>query len=123
MSPYCSPPARLRPFPPLNASGPTHGVILGPRDFLPGKLVVEARAKRVKVFAARRIDAVQGVAAGKIAATVMHDPRLMARTAAEGAGRSLKGGRAFPQPIPVAFDLVTIAKPAMFGNNGGKSQE
>ncbi|HTX66213.1 MAG TPA: hypothetical protein VMD31_10620 [Opitutaceae bacterium] len=42
----------------MNASGPSLGVILGNRDFFPDKLVAEARAELVKVFAARGIDAV-----------------------------------------------------------------
>ena len=65
-------------------------------------------ADRVKVFGFDGSeDVVQSIREGKIMATGMQFPRLMAQRAAEMADQYLKGERAFAQKIPVAVELVT----------------
>ncbi len=66
------------------------------------------KAGRIKVFGfdgAR--DAVIGIAGGKIEATVMQFPVLMARTSAELADRYIRGQRDFTGKTPVEVVLVT----------------
>ncbi|OFY45885.1 MAG: D-ribose ABC transporter substrate-binding protein [Bacteroidetes bacterium RBG_13_44_24] len=52
-------------------------------------------------------DAIIGIAEGKIAATVMQFPVLMAQTSAELADRYIKGERGFKSRTPVEVVLVT----------------
>jgi ABC-type sugar transport system substrate-binding protein len=52
-------------------------------------------------------DVVRLIKEGKVAATCMQFPKLMARQAAEFADEYLKGRRDFPQKIPVGVELVT----------------
>jgi ABC-type sugar transport system substrate-binding protein len=52
-------------------------------------------------------DVVKAIAEGKVAATGMQFPKVMAETAAEFADEYVKGRRDFPQKIPVAVELVT----------------
>ncbi len=52
-------------------------------------------------------DVVQSIKEGKIEATGMQFPRIMAKTAAEYADQYIKGKRDFPQKVPVAVELVT----------------
>ncbi len=79
------------------------------------------RAGNVKVFGFDGADdAMRAVAAGKIAATVMQYPKLMARTAAENADLYLKGARDFKQRVPVAVELVTRENVSKFGDYGAK---
>jgi len=52
-------------------------------------------------------DVVESIGAGKIVATGMQFPRLMAREAARMADQYLNGQRDFPEKIPVAVELVT----------------
>ena len=52
-------------------------------------------------------DVVQAIKEGKIEATGMQFPRIMAKTAAEYADKYIKGKRDFPQKVPVAVELVT----------------
>jgi ribose transport system substrate-binding protein len=52
-------------------------------------------------------DVVDSIREGKIVATVMQFPKLMAKTAAEWADQYLRGERSFPQKVPVAVELVT----------------
>jgi ribose transport system substrate-binding protein len=87
-------------------------------------LLAAGKADKVKVFGFDGADdAVQAVAEGKIAATVMQYPKLMARTAAENADRYLKGERNFPQRIPVAVELVNRDNVSKFGDYGRKAQK
>lgn len=65
-------------------------------------------------------EAVKAVADGKMAATVMQYPKVMARTAAESADKYIKGDRNLPQKIPVAVDLVTKDNVNKFGDYGRK---
>jgi ribose transport system substrate-binding protein len=52
-------------------------------------------------------DVIQSIAEGKIMATGMQYPKLMAKKSAEMAHRYLQGNRDFDARIPVAVDLVT----------------
>jgi ABC-type sugar transport system substrate-binding protein len=65
-------------------------------------------------------DVVKAIAEGKIAATMMQYPKLMARTAAENADKYIKGERNFPQKTPVAVELVTKENVGKFGDYGKK---
>jgi ribose transport system substrate-binding protein len=82
-------------------------------------LLAAGKADRVKVFGFDGADdVVKAVAEGKITATAMQYPKLMAKTAAESADRYLKGERALPQKIPVAVELVTRENVSKFGDYG-----
>jgi ABC-type sugar transport system substrate-binding protein len=82
-------------------------------------LLAAGKASTVKVFGFDGADdAVKAIAEGKITATVMQFPKIMARTAAEYADRYLKGERNFPQRVPVAVELVTRANVSKFGDYG-----
>ena len=68
-------------------------------------------------------DAVKSVADGKLAATMMQYPKVMARTAVEDADKYLKGDKTIPQKQPVAVDLVdkdTVQKFADYGKKDAK---
>jgi ribose transport system substrate-binding protein len=85
-------------------------------------LLAAGKADRVKVFGFDGADdVVQSIAEGKITATVMQFPKVMARTAAENADRYLKGERSFPQRTPVAVELVTRDNVGNFGDYGRKA--
>jgi ribose transport system substrate-binding protein len=65
-------------------------------------------ADKVKVFGFDGSDdALQGIRDGKIAATAMQYPKVMARTAAEYLDRYVRGDRHLPRRVPVAVHLVT----------------
>lgn len=84
-------------------------------------LLAAGKASKVKVFGFDGADdVVRSIADGKITATVMQFPKTMARTAAENADKYLKGGRQFPQRIPVAVELVTRENVRKFGDYGRK---
>ena len=66
------------------------------------------KADKIKVFGFDGAkDAVDGIAAGKIAATVMQFPVMMARTSADLADEYIKGKRNFAGKTPVEVVLVT----------------
>jgi len=52
-------------------------------------------------------DVVNSIKEGKIEATGMQFPKVMAQTAAEYADKYIKGERNFQQKVPVAVELVT----------------
>lgn len=52
-------------------------------------------------------DAVQGIKDGKVLATAMQFPKVMALTAANYADQYFKGKRDFPKKIPIGVELVT----------------
>lgn len=52
-------------------------------------------------------DVVDAIKDGKIEATGMQFPKVMAKTAAEYADKYIKGERDFPQKVPVAVEVVT----------------
>ncbi|KAA5547255.1 D-ribose ABC transporter substrate-binding protein [Roseiconus nitratireducens] len=72
-------------------------------------LLAAGKADQVRVFGYDGSDdVVTSISQGKIAATVMQYPKVMARTAAEYAHEYLANGkRDFEQKIPVNVDLVT----------------
>jgi ribose transport system substrate-binding protein len=84
-------------------------------------LVTAGKADQVKVFGFDGADdVVKLIAAGKITATGMQFPKLMARQSAEFADAYLKGRRDFPQKIPVPVELVTRENVSRFGDYGKK---
>jgi ribose transport system substrate-binding protein len=71
-------------------------------------LVAAGKNKQVMVFGYDGAkDVIDSIREGKIVATVMQFPKLMAKTAAEWADQYLRGERSFPQKVPVAVELVT----------------
>jgi ABC-type sugar transport system substrate-binding protein len=77
------------------------------------------KSEQVKIFGFDGADdVVKLIGEGKIAATGMQFPKVMARKAAEFADAYIKGQRDFQQKIPVKVELVTQANVAKFGNYG-----
>lgn len=71
-------------------------------------LFAAGKANRVKVFGFDGADdALQSIKEGKVKATGMQYPKIMAETAALYAQEYFKGKRDFPQKVPVAVELVT----------------
>lgn len=71
-------------------------------------LVAAGKADKVKVFGFDGSkDAIQSIKDGKMLATAMQFPKVMAETAASYADEYLKGRRDFPKKIPVGVELVT----------------
>ena len=84
-------------------------------------LVTANKADSVKVFGFDGADdVVKLIAEGKIAATGMQFPKLMARQAAEYADSYVKGKRDFAQKIPVPVELVTQQNVSKYGDYGKK---
>jgi len=84
-------------------------------------LVAAGKADKVKVFGFDGAnDVVRLIAEGKIMATGMQFPKLMAKTAADNAYKFIKGERKFPQKIPVAVELVTRDNVEKYGDYGRK---
>jgi ribose transport system substrate-binding protein len=84
-------------------------------------LVAAGKDKQVKVFGFDGADdVVKMVSEGKIVATAMQFPKLMARTAAEDADAYINGKRDFPQKLPVQVDLVTAANVEKYAGYGKK---
>ncbi|MCU0871531.1 MAG: D-ribose ABC transporter substrate-binding protein [Pirellulaceae bacterium] len=87
-------------------------------------LLAAGKDKQVKVFGFDGADdVVKLITEGKIVATGMQFPKLMARTAAESADKYLKGERDFPQKTPVAVHLVHQANADKYGDYGRKEAE
>jgi ABC-type sugar transport system substrate-binding protein len=71
-------------------------------------LVAAGKADKVKVFGFDGAeDVVNSIQDGKIVATGMQFPAVMAQTAATFADEYFKGKRDFPKKMPVAVELVT----------------
>jgi ribose transport system substrate-binding protein len=71
-------------------------------------LAAAGKADKVKVFGFDgAADVVQSIKDGKITATEMQFPKVMAETAAIYADQYFKGKRDFPKKIPVSVELVT----------------
>jgi ABC-type sugar transport system substrate-binding protein len=84
-------------------------------------LLGAGKADKVKVFGFDGADeVVKGIAEGKIAATGMQFPKLMAKMAAEFADQYIKGKRDFEQKIPVKVELVTPENVSDYGDYGKK---
>jgi len=82
-------------------------------------LLAAGRADRVKVFGFDGSDdAIRSISEGKLAATAMQYPKLMAKTAVEYAERYLKGDHQLPGKVPVNVDLVTRENVAQFESHG-----
>jgi ribose transport system substrate-binding protein len=87
-------------------------------------LVAADKASSVKVFGFDGADdVVKLIAEGKITATGMQFPKLMARTAADEALKYLHGDRSFEQKTPVAVELVTKDNVAKYGDFGKKESK
>jgi ribose transport system substrate-binding protein len=79
------------------------------------------RQDEIKVFGFDGSDdVVRLIKEGKVAATCMQFPKLMAKQAAEFADEYLKGKRDFPQKIPVDVELVTPDNVDDYANFGLK---
>ena len=82
-------------------------------------LVAAGKDEQIMVFGYDGAkDVIDSIREGKIVATVMQFPKLMAKTAAEWADQYLRGERSFPQKVPVAVELVTqenISKYTAYG--------
>lgn len=85
-------------------------------------LLAAGKAEQVKVFGYDGSeDVVKSISEGKIAATVMQYPKVMAKTAAEYAHEHLANGKNdFDQKIPVNVDLVSQENIADFTGYGKK---
>lgn len=85
-------------------------------------LLGAGKTEQVKVFGYDgAADVVRSIGEGKIVATVMQYPKLMARTAADFAHEYMTGGkRDFPQKVPVNVDLVTQENIDKFTAYGAK---
>ena len=85
-------------------------------------LLGAGKAEEVKVFGYDGAeDVVKSIVEGKIAATVMQYPKLMARTAAEYADEYIRNDkRDFEQKIPVNVDLVSAENIGKFTAYGKK---
>jgi ribose transport system substrate-binding protein len=71
-------------------------------------VLAAGKADEVKVFGFDgAADAIQGIADGKIEATVMQFPVLMSRTSADLAHQYLNGKRDFSSKTPVEVILIT----------------
>ena len=82
-------------------------------------LLGAGRAGRVRVFGFDgSADAVQSIAQGKLAATAMQYPKVMARTVAGFADRYIRGERVFPAKVPVAVDLISHHNISRFVDRG-----
>jgi ribose transport system substrate-binding protein len=85
-------------------------------------LVSAGKDKQVKVFGFDGADdVVKLIAEGKIAATGMQFPKVMAQKAAEFADEYIKGKRDFQQKIPVKVELVTLENVSKYGDYGKKN--
>ena len=71
-------------------------------------VLAAGKTDKIKVFGFDgAADVVDAIGEGKIEATGMQFPKMMAKTAAEYADRYIKGERDFNQKVPVAVELVT----------------
>jgi ribose transport system substrate-binding protein len=87
-------------------------------------LVAAGKDKQVKVFGFDGADdVVKLVSEGKIVATGMQFPKLMARTAAESAHKYLGGSRDLPQKVPVVVELVHQGNVGRYGDYGRKETQ
>jgi ABC-type sugar transport system substrate-binding protein len=95
----------------LQAHGDITGIFCGNDAMAMGAyqaLVSAGKEKNVKVFGFDGAeDVINAIAEGKIAATGMQFPRVMAYTAANFADEYFKGKRDFPKKMPVAVEMVT----------------
>jgi len=87
-------------------------------------LLAAGKDETVKIFGFDGADdVVNMIKEGKIVATGMQFPELMAQTAAESADKYLKGDRDMPQKVPVAVELVHQGNAAKYGDFGKANSE
>jgi len=82
-------------------------------------LVGAGKSESVKVFGFDGAkDVVDAIRDGKIVATAMQSPKVMAQKAAEFADHYINGKRDFEKKIPIAVELVKFDNIEKFGNYG-----
>jgi ribose transport system substrate-binding protein len=82
-------------------------------------LVGAGKSDIVKVFGFDGAkDVVDAIRDGKIVATAMQSPKVMAQKAAEFADQYINGKRDFEKKIPIAVELVKFDNVEKFGNYG-----
>ena len=87
-------------------------------------LLAAGKDQQVKVFGFDGAeDVVNMIKEGKIVATGMQFPKLMAQTAAEYADKYLKGQHDLSQKVPVAVELVHQGNADKYGDNGKEDAE
>lgn len=87
-------------------------------------LLAAGKDKQVKVFGFDGADdVVRMISEGKIVATGMQFPKLMAQTAAEYADKYLNGDKDCSQKVPVAVELVHKGNAAKYGDFGKADAE
>lgn len=87
-------------------------------------LLAAGKDRQVKVFGFDGADdVVNMIKEGKIVATGMQFPKLMAKTAAESADKYLKGDQELPQKVPVAVELVHQGNVDKYGSFGKADSE
>ncbi|MBO5350942.1 MAG: D-ribose ABC transporter substrate-binding protein [Alistipes sp.] len=95
----------------LQAHGDLVGVFCGNDAMAMGAyqaILAAGKADKIKIFGFDgERDVLNAIRDGKIVATGMQSPVLMARTAAEFAHRYLTGDQNFPKKIPIAVQAVT----------------
>jgi ABC-type sugar transport system substrate-binding protein len=87
-------------------------------------LVAAGKANKVKVIGFDGAeDAIQGINDGKILATAMQFPKVMAQTAANYADEYFKGKRDFPKKIQVGVEMVTAKNIEYYTAYGKKEKK
>ena len=87
-------------------------------------LVSAGQEKSVKVFGFDGAeDVINAIAEGKVSATGMQFPKVMAQTAATFADEYFKGKRDFPKKMPVAVEMVTMQNIKDYTAYGKKDQQ
>ena len=87
-------------------------------------LLAAGKDQQVKVFGFDGAeDVVNMIKEGKIVATGMQFPKLMAQTAAQYADKYLKGEHDLSQKVPVAVELVHQGNADKYGDNGKEDAE
>ncbi len=102
----------------LQAHGDLVGVFCGNDAMAMGAyqaILAAGKAEEIRVFGFDgERDVLNAIEEGKIVATGMQSPVLMARTAAEFAHRYLGGDHDFPKKIPIAVQAVTRENVAQY---------
>ena len=111
----------------LQAHGDITGVFCGNDAMAMGAyqaLVSAGKEKTVKVFGFDGAeDVINAIADGKVSATGMQFPKVMAYTAATFADEYFKGKRDFPKKMPVAVEMVTKQNIKDYTAYGKKDQQ
>jgi ABC-type sugar transport system substrate-binding protein len=111
----------------LQAHGDITGVFCGNDAMAMGAyqaLVSAGKEKAVKVFGFDGAeDVISAIQDGKVSATGMQFPKVMAYTAATFADEYFKGKRDFPKKMPVAVEMVTKQNIKDYTAYGKKDQQ